>query len=69
MGDVAWSELMSVLFCHDGLHISSRRAHLVLDGELGKRELIRHDDMCLCWFNEKWYVGGMRCDDHFSEMV
>jgi len=31
--------------CLDGLHIPSRRAHLVLDGELGKRESIHHDDM------------------------
>ncbi len=44
--------------CLDGLHIPSRQAHLVLDGELGERESIRHDDMFLCWFNEKWYVGG-----------
>ena len=55
--------------CLDGLHISSRRAHLVLDGELGKRESIRHDDMFLCRFNEKMVCGGMRCDDCFSEMV
>jgi hypothetical protein len=29
----------------DGLHIFSGRAHLVLDGELGKRESIYHGDM------------------------
>ena len=38
--------------CLDGLHIPSRWAHLVLDGELGKRELIRHDDM--------FFVGSMK---------
>ena len=38
--------------CLDGLHIPSRRAHLVLDGELGKRESIRHDDMI--------FVGSMK---------
>jgi hypothetical protein len=48
MGDVAWSELMGVLFCLDGLHIPSRQAHLVLDGELSERESICHDDMFLC---------------------
>ena len=31
--------------CLDGLLIPSRLANPVLDGELGKRESIRHDDM------------------------
>ncbi len=55
--------------CLDGLHIPSRRAHLVLDGELGKRESICHDDMFCVGSMKKWYVGGMRCGDRFSEMV
>ena len=40
------------LLCLDGLHIPSRWAHLVLDGELGERESIRHDDM--------FFVGSMK---------
>ncbi len=44
--------------CLDGLHISSRQAHLVLDGELVKRELIHHDDMFFVSVQRKMVCGG-----------
>ena len=58
--------------CLGGLHIPSRRAHLVLDGELGKRESIHHDDMflvgsmkkvCMVEAQDCQQCGGMKCGD------
>ena len=41
----------------DGLHIFSGRVHLVLNGELGKRKLVRHDDVFCVGSMKKGYVG------------
>ena len=52
--------------CLDGLHIFSRQAHLVLNGELGKRKLVCHDEYCVGSM-KKGMGGKVWCDDHFCE--
>ena len=46
-----------VEFHIDWLHIFSGRAHLVLNGDLVKRKLVRHDDMFCVSSMKKGYAG------------